>query len=91
MELKDCKQRKAQFRTLICLIWENKTYYFEGICTGSITTDVAGLSGFGYDPIFIPDGSNKRFAEMTMEEKNTFSHRQKAVNQLFDFLRNLSK
>jgi XTP/dITP diphosphohydrolase len=88
-ELKDTTHLAAQFRTVICLIWNNNTYYFEGICKGTITKDSSGLEGFGYDPIFIPEGSTKRFAEMSIEEKNTFSHRQKAVTQLFNFLRSL--
>ena len=84
--------RAAQFRTVICLIWNNsnnelQTYYFEGICKGTIATEMHGEKGFGYDPIFIPDGATKSFAQMSMEEKNKFSHRQKAVTQLFDFLR----
>jgi XTP/dITP diphosphohydrolase len=78
--------RTAQFRTVICLIWENQTYYFEGICKGQILNNMQGENGFGYDPIFVPDGASKSFANMTMEEKNTYSHRKKAVTQLFDFL-----
>jgi len=80
------ENRTAQFRTVICLIWENQTYYFEGICKGQILSNMQGENGFGYDPIFVPDGASKSFANMTMEEKNTFSHRKKAVTQLFDFL-----
>jgi XTP/dITP diphosphohydrolase len=80
------ENRTAQFRTVICLIWENQTYYFEGICKGQILSNMQGENGFGYDPIFVPDGANKSFANMTMEEKNTFSHRKKAVTQLFEFL-----
>jgi XTP/dITP diphosphohydrolase len=80
------ENRTAQFRTVICLIWENQTYYFEGICTGQILNNMQGENGFGYDPIFVPDGASKSFANMTMEEKNTYSHRKKAVTQLFDFL-----
>jgi XTP/dITP diphosphohydrolase len=86
-ELKNVENRKAQFRTVICLIWEGQTYYFEGICKGHISISMQGEKGFGYDPIFIPEGSKKSFAEMSMEEKNRFSHRQKAVSQLFEFLR----
>lgn len=86
-ELSNKENRKAQFRTVICLIWENQTYYFEGICKGQIARTMQGEKGFGYDPIFIPDGSDKSFAQMSMEEKNSFSHRQKAVTQLFEFLR----
>ena len=86
-QLKNVENRKAQFRTVICLIWEGQTYYFEGICKGHISMSMQGEKGFGYDPIFIPEGSKKSFAEMSMEEKNRFSHRQKAVTQLFEFLR----
>jgi len=80
------ENRTAQFRTVICLIWENQTYYFEGICKGQILSNMQGENGFGYDPIFVPDGASKSFANMTMEEKNQFSHRKKAVTQLFEFL-----
>ena len=86
-QLTKTENRNAQFRTVICLIWKEQTYYFEGICKGEIALEMHGEKGFGYDPIFIPEGSQKSFAEMTMEEKNTFSHRQKAVTQLFEFLR----
>ena len=86
-QLKNVENRKAQFRTVICLIWEGQTYYFEGICKGHISISMQGEKGFGYDPIFVPEGSNKSFAEMNMEEKNRFSHRQKAVTQLFEFSR----
>ena len=87
--LKNIENRTAQFRTVICLIWEQKEYYFEGICRGHIAEQNSGTAGFGYDPIFIPEGSDKSFATMTMEEKNTFSHRQKAVTQLFTFLQSI--
>ncbi|MFZ9220535.1 MAG: RdgB/HAM1 family non-canonical purine NTP pyrophosphatase [Sediminibacterium sp.] len=86
-QLKNVENRKAQFRTVICLIWEGQTHYFEGICKGHISLTMQGEKGFGYDPIFVPEGSKKSFAEMSMEEKNIFSHRQKAVSQLFEFLR----
>jgi XTP/dITP diphosphohydrolase len=85
-KLTGVENRTAQFRTVICLIWENQTYYFEGICKGQILNNMQGENGFGYDPIFVPDGASKSFANMTMEEKNTYSHRKKAVTQLFDFL-----
>lgn len=92
LNLEGADNRAAQFRTVICLLWKEgniglQTYYFEGICKGHISNKMHGEKGFGYDPIFIPEGATKSFAEMTMEEKNTFSHRQKAVTQLFDFLR----
>lgn len=82
----------AQFRTVICLLWNDEvnglqTHYFEGICKGHIAKVMQGEKGFGYDPIFIPEGSTKSFAQMSMEEKNKYSHRQKAVSQLFEFLR----
>ena len=80
------ENRTAQFRTVICLIWENQTYYFEGICKGQILNNMQGENGFGYDPIFVPDGASKSFANMTMDEKNQYSHRKKAVTQLFEFL-----
>ena len=85
--LEGIENRTAQFRTVICLIWKASTYYFEGICKGHIATTMHGEKGFGYDPIFIPEGDNKSFAQMTMEEKNKYSHRQKAVTKLFEFLR----
>jgi XTP/dITP diphosphohydrolase len=89
--LKNNENRKAQFRTVICLIWNEKEYYFEGICRGQIAEQNSGTAGFGYDPIFIPEGATKSFAEMTMDEKNTYSHRQKAVTQLFSFLQSINK
>jgi XTP/dITP diphosphohydrolase len=80
------ENRSAQFRTVICLVWNQQTYYFEGICKGQILSNMQGENGFGYDPIFVPDGASKSFANMTMEEKNQFSHRKKAVTHLFEFL-----
>ncbi|NCW12118.1 MAG: RdgB/HAM1 family non-canonical purine NTP pyrophosphatase [Chitinophagia bacterium] len=84
--LNGIENRAAQFRTVICLIWNQQKYYFDGICRGSIIHDNKGSAGFGYDPIFIPEGASKTFAEMSMEEKNKYSHRQKAVTQLLNFL-----
>jgi len=83
------ENRKAQFRTVICLLWNKEVIYFEGICKGYIAETMHGAEGFGYDPIFIPDGASKSFAEMTMDEKNKFSHRQKAVTKLFTFLHSI--
>ncbi len=80
------EKRDAQFRTVICLILNREKYFFEGICKGHIASEIAGSDGFGYDPVFIPDGDVRRFAEMTMEEKNTFSHRKKAMEKLIRFL-----
>jgi len=84
--LLDQPNRKAQFRTVISLQFDGQEYLFEGICTGAIITERRGSSGFGYDPVFIPYGSIRTFAEMSIEEKNQFSHRKKAVDQLVHFL-----
>ena len=88
-KLNGITNRRAQFRTVICLLWNKEVFYFEGICKGAIAETMHGGEGFGYDPIFIPEGSSKIFAEMTMEEKNKFSHRQKAVTKLFTFLHSI--
>lgn len=89
--LKDIQNRNAQFKTVVSLILNKKEYLFEGVCKGKIIEAQKGNSGFGYDPIFIPEGSNKTFAEMTMEEKNLFSHRKKAIQQLTQFLSQIGK
>jgi XTP/dITP diphosphohydrolase len=86
--LQDKTNRAAQFRTVISLLLNNKEYLFEGICTGKIISSARGSNGFGYDPVFIPEGSEKTFAEMEMEEKNRFSHRKKAMAKLIHFLKN---
>ena len=78
--------RSAQFRTVISLIANGEEFQFEGICKGSITEIQRGDKGFGYDSIFIPDGSEMTFAEMELTEKNKFSHRKKATSKLIDFL-----
>jgi len=80
--------RKAQFRTIICLISKREEKFFEGICHGTIIAERRGNSGFGYDAIFIPDGSEKSFAEMDIGEKNMFSHRNKAMKKLIYYLKN---
>ena len=80
--------RKAQFCTVICLILNGKEHLFEDICKGTIISAETGTQGFGYDPIFVPDGAVHTFAEMTMEEKNQYSHRRKAVDKLVAFLNN---
>lgn len=84
--LGDNKNRNARFRTVIALILDKKEYLFEGIVTGKIIDEVRGMEGFGYDPIFIPDGKNKTFAEMELTEKNTVSHRARAFEKLREFL-----
>jgi len=78
--------RKARFRTVISLIWNGKEHFFEGTVEGSIRHQRSGAKGFGYDPIFQPDGYDITFAEMSMEEKNQISHRGRAVEQLIEFL-----
>jgi len=85
-ELKDKPSRTAQFRTVVSLIIDGKEYQFEGICKGHITHEMDGSNGFGYDPVFIPEGSSTTFANMDIAEKNKFSHRKKAVQKLIDFL-----
>lgn len=85
-ELKDSKQRSARFRTVICLIINNRTLYFEGTIEGSITNEKRGFNGFGYDPIFIPAGQNLTFAEMSGEQKNNISHRAIATSKLLNYL-----
>lgn len=89
LNLKNSKDRSARFRTVICLILKGNEYYFEGTCEGRIIEERRGGQGFGYDPVFIPEGADKTFAEMSLEEKNSFSHRGRAVAQLVTFLNNL--
>lgn len=84
--MKNITDRSAQFKTVISLVLNKAEYQFTGICKGQITTHVKGTNGFGYDALFIPDGDERTFAEMTMEEKNKYSHRKKALQQLVDFL-----
>lgn len=88
-ELQNKENRKAQFRTAITLNLNGKTHLFEGICKGEILTSKHGKKGFGYDPIFKPDGYDVSFAEMSMEEKSRISHRGRAINKLVEFLTNL--
>ena len=78
--------RKARFRTVIALILNKREYLFEGEVNGSIIHEKRGTGGFGYDPIFIPDGKTSTFAEMTLAEKNTVSHRARAFTKLKEFL-----
>ena len=89
-ELNGVANRRARFRTVISLIWQGTTHRFEGICNGHILHAKQGSGGFGYDPIFTPDGSGKSFAEMDVNEKNQFSHRKKAAGQLVLFLQQQS-
>lgn len=81
--------RSARFRTVISLLIDGNETLFEGICEGQIIEERKGEQGFGYDPVFIPAGSAKTFAEMDMGEKNQFSHRKKAIEKLVAFLNTL--
>ena len=80
------ENRKAQFRTAICLIEGGEKHLFEGIVKGEIIREKKGSSGFGYDPVFVPEGYSETFAEMGAEEKNRISHRARAVQRLCDYL-----
>ena len=86
-ELEGKENRNAQFRTAICLIMEGKEYLFEGIVKGEIITEKRGGAGFGYDPIFVPEGYEQTFAELGNDIKNTISHRARAVENLCTFLK----
>ncbi|WP_211229737.1 non-canonical purine NTP diphosphatase [Olivibacter sitiensis] len=85
--LKNNENRKARFRTVICLHFKGKDHFFEGTIQGHIREARHGVGGFGYDPIFIPNGHERTFAEMSQEEKNSMSHRSIAVAKLVDFLK----
>ena len=87
-ELTHITTRTARFRTIISLIMNGKQYEFEGVCEGSIATEPIGDNGFGYDPIFIPTGEHRTFAQMNAAEKNKFSHRKKATDKIISFLQN---
>ena len=89
--LKNQSDRSARFRTVICLILEGEEYLFEGTVQGTIRHEPSGTEGFGYDPVFEPSGYAITFAEMSIEEKNTISHRGKAIAALRDFLASLSQ
>lgn len=86
-ELANKKNRKAQFRTVIALKYNNLQYFFEGIVKGKIIKQKRGTGGFGYDSIFIPEGSDKTFAEMPANEKNNISHRAIAFQKLAEFFK----
>ena len=86
-ELEGEENRKAQFRTAICLIMEGQEYLFEGIVKGKIIEEKRGGAGFGYDPVFVPEGYDLTFAELGNDIKNTISHRARAVEKLCTFLK----
>lgn len=91
LKLNGHPNRSARFRTVICLLLKGQEYFFEGISEGSILTEPRGQGGFGYDPVFVPEGEDKTFAEMPLEEKNQYSHRSRAVSQLVAFLNQVSQ
>ena len=84
--LKNIKNRNARFKTVIALIMDNKLHTFSGIVEGYILDSPKGNNGFGYDPIFCPNGFDKSFAELTLKEKNLISHRSFAMKKLIDFI-----
>ncbi|WP_298026642.1 RdgB/HAM1 family non-canonical purine NTP pyrophosphatase [uncultured Alistipes sp.] len=89
--LEGAANRRARFRTVICLILGGEEHFFEGIVEGRIAERESGTEGFGYDPLFVPDGSDRSFARMSAEEKNALSHRGRAVRRLADYLHKLTK
>ncbi|WP_304583208.1 RdgB/HAM1 family non-canonical purine NTP pyrophosphatase [uncultured Alistipes sp.] len=89
--LEGTTDRRARFRTVIALILNGEEHFFEGIVEGRIIDAERGAEGFGYDPLFIPDGGDKTFAEMSAEEKNAVSHRGRAVRRLAAYLHSIEK
>lgn len=85
-ELEDKTNRNACFKTVVALVLDGKEYLFEGLSPGSITTEKIGTDGFGYDPIFMPEGYDRTFAQMSLTEKNVVSHRARAIAKLRAFL-----
>lgn len=90
-KMEGIKTRKAIFRTVISLIWNEEKYFFEGVVKGDILEKKVGEKGFGYDPIFRPEGYPSSFAEMSLKKKNKISHRGKAAKQLVAFLKNVKQ
>ena len=85
-QLAGVHNRKARFRTVIALIMNRKEYLFEGTVSGGIIETARGTEGFGYDPVFVPQGYSKTFAELPLSEKNAISHRSEAFRKLLHFL-----
>lgn len=85
--LEGIKNRAARFRTVIAYVDRDGMHYFEGICRGTIISEERGSGGFGYDPIFVPEGSEKTFSELSAEEKNAVSHRGRALREFESYLR----
>jgi XTP/dITP diphosphohydrolase len=89
LNMKGVEDRSAQFRTVIALVRGGKEYLFEGLVRGEIMQEPSGSAGFGYDPVFRPEGSERTFAEMNLTEKNLVSHRARAVQKLAQFLKQM--
>jgi XTP/dITP diphosphohydrolase len=88
--MRGISNRNARFKTVISLILHNQEYQFTGICAGKITLEPTGSKGFGYDPVFIPEGDTRTFAEMNTAEKSQYSHRRRAMDQLIQLLQEKS-
>ena len=86
-ELEGKEDRSAHYKAVICLIWNDEVYYFEGLCNGHITREKRGHGGFGYDPVFVPDGFDETFGQLSPEVKNSISHRGKAVRKMVEFIK----
>jgi len=85
-DLRNIETRDAHFKTVMALIIDGKEYQFEGIVTGKIISEKIGINGFGYDPIFLPDGYTETFAQLSSEIKNTVSHRARALQKMLAFI-----
>jgi XTP/dITP diphosphohydrolase len=85
-DLRNIETRGAHFKTVMALIIDGKEYQFEGIVTGKIISEKIGINGFGYDPIFLPDGYTETFAQLSSEIKNTISHRARALQKMLAFI-----
>jgi len=88
-ELNDKPNRNAHFKTVMALIIDGKEYLFEGKIKGKIITEKLGTNGFGYDPIFVPDGYKETFAQLDSETKNKISHRARALQKMLEFLKTI--
>lgn len=86
-EMEGIENRSAYYKAVICLYWDGTPHYFEGVCPGFITREKKGSGGFGYDPIFIPEGYNVTFGELPLEVKNRISHRAQALQKMMQFIR----
>lgn len=84
--LADETDRTAFYKAVMCLMWDGKAFFFEGICHGRIALEKTGDGGFGYDPVFIPDGFNESFGSLRPDLKNAISHRGKAIRKMVDFI-----